>query len=193
MLPTAHLWAFLVTVYLVILIPGPSVMFVVSRGLALGRRAAIATVLGNCCGFGTQLILVSFGLGAVIASSDTVFEVLKLAGILTSGSVAPRRTRTAIREGFIVGVTNPKGLVIFTAILPPFIDRAQGHDTLQLLTLGAICIAIAFLSDSLWGIFSGTARHWFGRSPKRLERLSATGGVMLVGLGVGLAVTGNRR
>jgi len=80
MLPTAHLWEFLVTVYLVILIPGPSVMFVVSRGLALGRRAAIATVLGNCCGFGTQLILVSFGLGAVIASSDTVFEVLKLAG-----------------------------------------------------------------------------------------------------------------
>ncbi|HEX4036082.1 MAG TPA: LysE family translocator [Solirubrobacteraceae bacterium] len=212
MLPTGHFWEFLVTVYLVILIPGPSVMFVVSRGLALGRRAAISTVLGNCCGFATQLILVSFGLGAVIASSDTVFEVLKLAGaayvaylgiqkirhrhelagILTSGSIAPRRLRTAIREGFIVGVTNPKGLVIFTAILPPFIDRAQGHDTLQLLTLGAICIAIAFLSDSLWGIFSGTARHWFGRSPKRLERLSATGGVMLVGLGVGLAVTGNR-
>ncbi|HEY7966162.1 MAG TPA: LysE family translocator [Solirubrobacteraceae bacterium] len=213
MLPNAHLWEFLVTVYLVILIPGPSVMFVVSRGLALGRRAAISTVLGNCCGFATQLVLVSIGLGAVIAGSDTVFEVLKLcgaayiaflgiqkirhrrelAGLLSAGAVAPRRTRTAIREGFIVGVTNPKGLVIFTAILPPFIDRAQGHDTLQLLTLGAICIAIAFLSDSAWGIFSGTARHWFGRSPKRLEHLSAGGGVMLVGLGAWLALTGRSK
>jgi threonine/homoserine/homoserine lactone efflux protein len=211
-LPTAHLWEFLVTVYLVILIPGPSVMFVISRGLALGRRAALATVVGNCCGFATQLVLVSVGLGAVIARSDTVYTALRLcgaayiiylgiskirhrrelAGLLTPGAIAPRSKRTAIREGFIVGATNPKGLVIFTAILPPFIDRAQGHPTLQLLTLGAVCIAIAALSDGAWAIGSGTARHWLGRSPKHLERLSATGGVMLVGLGVGLAVTGRR-
>ena len=63
--------------------------------------------------------------------------------------------RTTIREGFIVGVTNPKGLIIFTAILPPFIDRAQGHATLQLLTLGAICIVIAMLSDGTWGLAFG--------------------------------------
>ena len=59
MLPTAHLLEFLLTVYVVILIPGPSVLFVVSRGLALGRRAALATVLGNGCGFAVQLVLVS--------------------------------------------------------------------------------------------------------------------------------------
>ena len=213
MLPTSHLWEFLVTVYIVILIPGPSVLFVVSRGLALGRRAALATVLGNCCGFTVQLVLVSVGLGAVIARSDTVFLVLKLcgaayliylgitkirdrkalAGMLGVGALAPRSTRTAIREGFTVGVTNPKGLIIFTAIVPPFIDRAHGDATLQLLTLGLICIAIAMLSDGAWGLLSGTARHWLGRSPKRLERLSATGGVMLVGLGVGLAVTGRSK
>jgi threonine/homoserine/homoserine lactone efflux protein len=212
-LPTAHLWEFLLTVYVVIVIPGPSVLFVVSRGLALGRRAALATVLGNCCGFTVQLVLVSFGLGAVIAGSDTVFEVLKLcgaaylvylgitkirhrkalAGLLGAGALAPRRTRTAIREGFTVGVTNPKGLIIFTAILPPFIDRSHGNATLQLLTLGAICILLAMLSDGAWGLASGSARHWLGRSPKRLERLSATGGVLLVGLGVGLAVTGRNK
>jgi threonine/homoserine/homoserine lactone efflux protein len=211
-LPTAHLWEFLLTVYVVILIPGPSVLFVVSRGLALGRRAALATVLGNGCGFAVQLVVVSFGLGAVIARSDTVFVLLKLcgaaylvylgitkirdrkalAGLLGVGALEPRRVRTAIREGFTVGVTNPKGLVIFTAILPPFIDRSHGHATLQLMTLGAICIAIALLSDGIWGLVSGSARHWLGRSPKRLERLSATGGVMLVGLGVGLAVTGRK-
>jgi threonine/homoserine/homoserine lactone efflux protein len=212
-LPSAHLWEFFLTVYVVILIPGPSVLFVVSRGLALGRRAALATVLGNCCGFAVQLVLVSVGLGAVIARSDTVFVVLKLcgaayliylgiskirdrkalAGLLGVGALAPRRVRTAIREGFTVGVTNPKGLIIFTAILPPFIERSQGHATLQLLTLGAICIAMAMVSDGAWGLASGSARQWLGRSPRRLERLSATGGVMLVGLGVGLAVTGRSK
>ena len=213
MLPTAHLWEFLVTVYAVIVIPGPSVLFVVSRGLALGRRAALTTVVGNCCGFAVQLVLVSFGLGAVIARSDTIFLVLKLcgaaylvylgitkirhrnelAGMLGVDALAPRSARTTIREGFTVGVTNPKGLIIYTAILPPFIDRTQGHATLQLLTLGAICIAMAMVSDGTWGLLSGSARHWLGRSPKRLARLSATGGVLLVGLGIGLAVTGRNK
>jgi threonine/homoserine/homoserine lactone efflux protein len=212
MLPTHHLLAFLLTVYVVILIPGPSVLFVVSRGLALGRRAALATVAGNGCGFALQLLLVSVGLGAIIARSDTVYEVLKLvgaaylvllgvrkirdrqelAGILGAGEIAPRSVRTTVREGFIVGATNPKGILIFTAILPQFIERSSGHATLQLLSLGAICIVIALLSDGLWAIGSGSARHWLGGSPRRLERLSAGGGVMLIGLGVGLALTGRR-
>ena len=212
MLPTAHLWEFLVTVYVVILIPGPSVLFVVSRGLALGRRAALATVAGNTLGLALQLALVAVGLGSVIARSDTVFLVLKLFGaayliylgiakirdrkalaaMLGAGVTAPRTTRRIIREGFTVGATNPKGLIIFTAILPQFIERSQGHTTLQLLTLGLICVVIAVLSDGVWAIGSGSARQWLGRSPRRLERLSATGGVMLVGLGVGLAVTGRK-
>jgi threonine/homoserine/homoserine lactone efflux protein len=212
MLPTRHLLEFLLTVYVVILIPGPSVLFVVSRGIALGRRAALATVLGNSSGFATQLALVSLGLGAIIARSDTVFVILKLlgaaylvylgvrnirdrkalAGLLRVRESEPKPLRRIIREGYIVGVTNPKGLIIFTAILPQFIERSHGHATLQLLTLGALCIGLAFLSDGAWGLGSGTARAWLGRSPKRLERLSATGGVMLVGLGVGLAVTGRQ-
>jgi threonine/homoserine/homoserine lactone efflux protein len=211
-LPAHHLVAFLVTVYVVILVPGPSVLFVVSRGLALGRRAALATVAGNSAGFAAQLILVAIGLGAVIARSDAVFVALKLFGAaylvflgvrkirdrralaaaLGVGAVGPRSVPRALREGFVVGATNPKGIVIFTAILPQFVDRSSGHETLQLLSLGVICIAIALASDSMWAIASGTARNWFGRSPRRLERLSATGGVMLIGLGVGLAVTGRR-
>jgi threonine/homoserine/homoserine lactone efflux protein len=115
-----------------------------------------------------------------------------LAGLLRVGERSPRRLGTIIREGFVVGVTNPKGLIIFTAILPQFIDRSQGHVTLQLLTLGAVAVALSMLSDAMWGIGSGSARAWLGRSPRRLERLSATGGVMLVGLGVGLAVTGRQ-
>jgi threonine/homoserine/homoserine lactone efflux protein len=213
LLPSRHLWEFLVTVYVVILIPGPSVIFVVSRGLALGRRAALATVLGNASGLALQLIAVAVGLGAVIASSDLVFEVLKLLGaaylvylgivkirdrralaaMLGVGALAQRPLRRILREGFVVGASNPKGFIIFTAILPQFIVPSQGHATLQLLTLGAICVAIAVLSDGAWALASGSARQWLGRSPRRLARLSATGGVMLVGLGVGLAVTGRSK
>jgi threonine/homoserine/homoserine lactone efflux protein len=212
MLPTRHLLEFLLTIYVVILIPGPSVLFIVSRGIALGRRAALATVLGNSSGFVVQLVFVSLGLGAIVARSDAVFVTLKLcgaaylvmlgvrnirdrralAGLLRVGERSPKRLGTIIREGFVVGVTNPKGLIIFTAILPQFIDRSQGHVTLQLLTLGAVAVALSMLSDAMWGIGSGSARAWLGRSPRRLERLSATGGVMLVGLGVGLAVTGRQ-
>jgi threonine/homoserine/homoserine lactone efflux protein len=158
------------------------------------------------------LILVVAGIGSALASSDAVFTGLKLvgaaylvvlgvrsirdrkalAGVLTNAAAAPRSTPRIVREGFVVGVTNPKALIIFTAVLPQFIDRSQGHQTLQLATLGLICVVIALLSDGAWAIASGTARRWLGRSPRRLERLSAGGGLTLIALGAGLAVTGRR-
>ena len=212
MLPTRHLPEFLLTVYVLILIPGPSVLFVISRGVALGRRAALATVLGNATGFALQLALVSVGVGAIVARSDAVFTVLKLCGaaylvflgirnirdrralaeVFGAGAVAPKSLGRIVREGFYVGATNPKGILIFTAVLPQFIDRSAGHVTVQLVLLGAICILIALLSDGAWAVASGTARAWLGRSSKRLEWLTAGGGVTLIGLGVGLAVTGQK-
>jgi threonine/homoserine/homoserine lactone efflux protein len=211
-LPTDHLLAFLVTIYVLIVIPGPSVLFTISRGVSLGRRAALATVLGNTSGLVAQLFLVAVGLGSVLASSDTVYTVIKLigaaylvllgirsirerkqlAGVLRSSSVAPRSVGRTIREGFIVGLTNPKGVLIFTAVLPQFIDRSKGHYTLQLLSLGLLCALVALLSDSTWAIASGTARAWLGRSPQRLERLSLGGGISLIALGAGLALTGRK-
>jgi len=211
-LPTRHFAEFLLTVYVLILIPGPSVLFVISRGVALGRRAALATVAGNATGFTLQLTLVSLGVGAIVARSDAVFTALKLAGaaylvllgvrnirdrkalakIFGPTEVAPKSIGRIVREGFFVGATNPKGILIFTAVLPQFIDRSQGHVSVQLASLGAICIAIALLSDGAWALASGTARQWLGSSPRRLERLSAGGGLMLIGLGVGLAVTGRK-
>jgi threonine/homoserine/homoserine lactone efflux protein len=211
-LPTRHFPEFLLTVYVLILIPGPSVLFVISRGVALGRRAALATVLGNACGFALQLVLVSIGIGAIVARSDAVFTAVKLAGaaylvflgvrnirdrrklaaIFGPADVAPKSLGRVVREGFFVGATNPKGVLIFTAVLPQFIDRSAGHVTAQLALLGAICIVIALLSDGAWAVASGTARQWLGSSPRRLARLSGAGGAMLIGLGVGLAVTGRK-
>ena len=213
MLPTHHLVAFLLTVYVLILIPGPSVLFVVSRGVALGRRAALATVGGNALGLVFQGTLVTIGIGSIVASSDAVFTTLKLIGAAylvylgvrnirerkalaevfsPAAAAAPKTLGRIVREGFFVGAANPKGVLIFTAVLPQFIDRSQGHDTLQLATLGAICVVIALLSDGAWAIASGTARQWLGRSSRRLETMSGVGGAMLVALGVGLAVTGRK-
>jgi threonine/homoserine/homoserine lactone efflux protein len=213
MLPTHHLIEFLLTIYIVILIPGPSVLFVVSRGVALGRRAALATVVGNATGLTLQLVLVAIGVGSLVARSDAVFTAVKLCGaayLVFLGvrnirqrkalarlfkpmqPAAPKPVRRIIREGFYVGATNPKGVLVFTAILPQFIDRAQGHVTMQVALLGAICIVIGFLSDAAWAFASGTAREWLGSSPRRLERMTGAGGAMLIALGFGLAVTGRR-
>jgi threonine/homoserine/homoserine lactone efflux protein len=212
-LPTSHLVAFLVTVYVLILIPGPSVLFIISRGVTLGRRAAFLSAVGNESGLMLQLVLVAVGVGAIVARSDAVFTALKLLGaaylvylgarnvrdrkrlaeIFGLTAASPKSLRRIVREGFLVGATNPKGILIFTAILPQFIDRSRGHVTAQLLTLGLICVLIALVSDGIWALASGTARHWLGRSNRRLELLSGTGGVMLIGLGVGLALTGRRK
>jgi threonine/homoserine/homoserine lactone efflux protein len=213
MLPTDHLPAFLLTIYVLILVPGPSVLFVVSRGVALGRRAALATVLGNTGGLAFQGALVCAGLGSLLARSDAVFTTLKLigaayliilgirtirdrghlAGALTGLDLKPRSASRILREGFVVGATNPKGLLIFTAVLPQFIEPARGHTTLQLATLAAICCVVAILSDGTWALASGTAREWLGRSPRRLRAMSAAGGITMMALGVALALTGRRR
>ncbi len=213
MLPTRHLLEFLLTIYVLILIPGPSVMFAISRGVALGRRAALISVLGNAGGLVLQLVLVVIGIGAIVASSDAVFTAVKLLGAaylvyLGARNIRQRKSlssaftqagvseakplRQTVREGFFVGATNPKGVLIFTAILPQFIDRSQGHVSLQLAFLGAICVVIGFLSDGAWALAAGSARQWFGRSPRRLERMTAAGGAMLIALGFGLAVTSRR-
>ena len=212
MLPADHLLEFLIAVYVLILVPGPSVLFVVSRGVALGRGAALATVIGNTAGLLFQLALVCVGLGSLLARSDAVFTTVKLigaaylvllgvrairgrkalSGALNPLAVAPRRTGRIVREGFAVGATNPKGVLMFTALVPQFIEPARGHATLQLATLGLICALIGLLSDSTWALASGTARQWLGRSPQRLERLSTAGGVTMIGVGAVLALSGRR-
>ena len=153
-MPTRHFAEFLVTVYVLILIPGPSVLFTVSRGVALGRRAALATVAGNAIGMALQgaggdrhrLDRGQLGRGVHGAEADRrgVSRVPRASGTFASVRRWPRCStrrgrrakslRRIVREGFFVGATNPKGVIIFTAVLPQFIDRSQGHVTLQLAT-----------------------------------------------------------
>jgi threonine/homoserine/homoserine lactone efflux protein len=207
--PGDHLLEFAITAFVLIVVPGPSVLFVVSRGVALGRRAALATVIGNTGGVMVQAILVALGLGALVERSDAVFTVVKLVGAaylvllgvrmlrnrhalarLHDATEVPKGTRRIVREGFVVGLTNPKAVIVFTVVLPQFADPSRGHVPLQLLVLGGLFLTIGVLSDSAWAIAAGTARTWIARSRGRLDAIAGAGGVVLIGLGLRLAVTG---
>lgn len=91
-----------------------------------------------------------------------------------------------------MGATNPKSLLLFGAILPQFVDPAAGRVPLQLLTLGLVCILIALVCDAAWAVLAAQARCWLGRSPRRLSALGGTSGIIMIGLGAQLALTGRR-
>jgi threonine/homoserine/homoserine lactone efflux protein len=211
MLPTGHLLAFALLSYALIVIPGPNVLFVISRALQLGRAAGLAAVLGGQIGVYAQVMAVAFGVGALVERSVAIFTVIKLAGAayliylgvqavrhrrsLSAALEAPviaKSTGRMLRDGFIVGVSNPKAMVFFAAVLPQFADRSAGHVPVQLLLLGAVFMAIALVSDSMWAIIAGTARSWFARSPRRLEMVGGTGGLVMIGIGASLALTGRK-
>jgi threonine/homoserine/homoserine lactone efflux protein len=206
--PASSLLAFSAAAFALIVVPGPSVLFVVSRALALGRRAALLTVVGNAAGAYVQVLCVALGLGAVVQRSILVYEGVKLAGaaylvflgvqairhrrdssFAADVAVLPRPPWRIVRDGFVVGVANPKVIVFFAAILPQFIDKGGAPAGVQMAVLGLIFVGIALVSDSTWGLMSGTARQWFAGRPKRAERLSAAGGTVMIGLGVRLALT----
>jgi threonine/homoserine/homoserine lactone efflux protein len=209
--PSSHLLAFTVTAFVIILIPGPSVLFTVSRAIVLGRVAGVATVAGNTVGAFTQVVAVAFGIGPLIERSIALFTVLKLAGagyLIFLGVQAIRHrhalaealgqqverksTARIVIDGFTVGVTNPKVIVFFSAILPQFVDRQAGHLPAQIIVLGAIFATIALLSDSGWALAAGTVRAWLSRSPRRLALLGGTGGLAMIAIGTRLAFTGRQ-
>jgi len=211
MLPTAHLAAFALLSFALIVIPGPNVLFVISRSLQLGRTAGVATALGGQIGVYAQVAAVAFGIGALVERSVAVFTVIKLAGaayLIYLGVQAVRHRRSLaealdavvvkkstlriLRDGFLVGVTNPKVVVFFAAVLPQFVDRGAGHVPLQMLLLGLVFIGIAVASDGTWALVAGTARAWLGRSPRRLELIGGAGGLAMIGIGASLAITGGK-
>lgn len=210
MVPASNLAAFALAAFVLIVIPGPSVLFVISRGVVLGRRAALATVLGNCAGVYVQVAAVALGIGVLVERSAAIYTTVKLVGAgylvwlgirtfrrrrllaATGAPVAAKSGRRILREGFVVGVTNPKAAVFFAAILPQFTDPAAGHVPLQMLVLGLVFVVIAMVCDGVWALVAGSAGQRLASSPRRLEAIGGAGGVVLVGLGLGLAVTGRK-
>lgn len=211
MMPADRLLAFAAMSFLLIVIPGPSVLFVIGRALAQGRRAALTTVAGNTLGACVLVVAVALGVGAVVERSVLVFTVLKLAGaayLVYLGVKAVRQRRSlqaaftgdgpahgglrTLWEGFAVGVANPKTMVFFAAVLPQFVDRNQGHVSAQMLLLGLVFNVIAVVFDSAWGLVAAGARSWFANSPRRLALVGGVGGLTMIGLGVTVAATGRK-
>jgi threonine/homoserine/homoserine lactone efflux protein len=213
MIPASHVLAFAAVVTVVIAIPGPSVLFTISRALTVGRRAALLTVIGNELGLCVQVAAVAFGVGAVVERSAQVITVIKLAGAVylvflgvqairhrrsmaeaLTARVTPVRPLRAIRDGFVVGVANPKTIVFLVVALPEFTTTAPGHLPVpaQMLILGVLFPVIALVLDSAWAAIAGTARQWLVGSPQRLALIGGTGGLVMIGLGVSIAATGRK-
>jgi threonine/homoserine/homoserine lactone efflux protein len=200
---------YIVAAMVIILAPGPSVLFVIARAIAWGRATAVFTVAGNVTGAFSLSVFVALGLGPVLERSEVAYVAVQWTGGLyliylgseaiwkrtvhaadmaNQGDVAPS-IRRSIRDGFWVGALNPKGVVFFAAVLPQFIDRERGSVTAQLIFLGGVFAILAFVSDGSWGVLAGTARNWLATDSKRLERLRATGGVIMILLGIQVLVS----
>lgn len=196
-----------------ILIPGPSVLFVVGRSLTLGRRGGLLSVVGNEIGVIPLILAVAFGIGALVSASLVVLTIIKVVGAAylaylgiqairhrydhstTGSSAGPQQVSgwRILRQGFMVGVSNPKTIVFLVAILPQFVDPGRGHVPWQLIELGLIFVLVALVCDSIWALIAGTARGWFATSAKRLSRLTGAGGGMMIGLSGVLLLTGHKR
>ena len=211
MLPTSHLLAFALISFALIIVPGPNVLFVISRSLMLGRAAGVGTAAGGQIGVYLQVVAVAFGVGALVERSVAIFTVIKLAGaaylvylgvqaIRHRGSLRealevaaqPRSLGRILGDGIAVGATNPKVIVFFAAVLPQFVNRSAGHVQVQMLLLGSVFLAIAVVCDSSWALAAGSARSWLARSPRRLEMVGGAGGLAMIGIGASLALTGRK-
>lgn len=195
---------YLIAAMIIILAPGPSVLFIIARAIAWGRATAVLSVLGNVSGSFVLSSLVALGVGPILERYEIAYIAVQWGGGLyliylgidairkrsvhatdmtNQGPIGPSPL-SSIRDGFWVGVLNPKAIVFFAAVLPQFVDIESDRVTQQLLFLGLTFCILAFISDGTWGLLAGTARNWLASSSSRLERLRAFGGTIMIILGV---------
>ena len=208
MINTQNLTQFVLASVAIILVPGPSVMFVIARAVAWGRMTAVITALGNALGMLLLSVFIAVGLGPLLQRSELLLIVVQVLGgiyLIYLGIDALRHRQAhaddmvkveevkpsnyqILRQGFTVGVLNPKALVFFSAVFPQFVDPAVGSITIQLLIFGAIFTALALMLDGTWGILVGSSRDWFVTSKSRLVTLRTIGGVVMMALGIGVII-----
>jgi threonine/homoserine/homoserine lactone efflux protein len=207
--PTALL-VFVLAGSVLVAIPGPNHLYIVTRGLSQGRAAGLASAAGVETGTLVYSAAAAAGLAALIASSALAFDAVRYLGAAylvflgvralrryqpprLDGSARPIPLRRVYAEGVLVNVLNPKVALFFVAFLPQFVDRSRGATALQTLLLGALFTLLAVLSDGGYVLLAGTLGRRLRKgaaSRRRLERLS---GGIYVGLGVGAALSGSRR
>ncbi|HWI72327.1 MAG TPA: LysE family translocator [Baekduia sp.] len=208
-MPSADtLVAFALVAAAFVAIPGPSNLYVIARGLQSGPGAAVAGAAGCATGALTYVAATAAGLSALIASSQLVFAGLHYAGaaylcwlgiaaLRSPAAEAPRATGNgslwrSYRQGALVELGNPKVALFFLALFPQFVHRGDGPTALQVVVLGAIFVALGFVSDSMYAMGSGRLSRWLARRPRRRRRQQRATGLLYLGLGGWAAASGGR-
>ncbi|MFM6967232.1 MAG: LysE family translocator [Rhodoluna sp.] len=207
-MPTlAAMITFIITALVIILIPGPSVVFAIGRTLALGRSSGLVTVVANAMGTSVWVVGTAFGLYGLVSALPWLLEVIKIGGVLYLGYLGYKTVRGAskqhanimnssdakkplgqiFREGFFVGLSNPKTAVFFTAVLPQFINP-DGNFVIQFLLLGGLFELIGVLSDAMYVLAAAAVRDWILNEPKRLHIIVSVGGFMILGVSIWLLI-----
>lgn len=199
---TATLGVFIVAALALLVVPGPSVLYLVTQSIAAGRRGGMAAMLGVQTAGAVHVLFAAAGLSAIIASSATAFAILKYAGAayliwmgarrllggesighVAAGADSTTSQRRLFRQGFIVNLLNPKSAIFFVAVLPQFVDRTRGAPWVQVLILGAIFLTIAVISDGAWVLCAGwVSTRLRSRRAQRIE--STLSGAVLIALGL---------
>jgi threonine/homoserine/homoserine lactone efflux protein len=211
MISGGQLLGFTLASMVLIVIPGPGVLFVVGRALSHGRRTALATAGGHAVGNYVVAACVAVGLGALLQRSVTVFVVVKVVGAAYlvwlgvqairhrksladafAAAAEPRQGWRALRDGVVVGITNPKSYILFGAVLPQFVNRGAGHVAGQMLVLALVSVLIGAVSDCGWGFAASAVRNWFASSPRRFALVGGAGGLAMIGVGVTVAIAGRK-
>jgi threonine/homoserine/homoserine lactone efflux protein len=184
--------------------PGPDILYVMSRGIAQGRQAALAAAAGFSLGNIVHTTFAVVGLSALLASSATAFQMVKYAGaiylvylgikmIRSTSALAPNQTKRPLslwvifRQSIVANVLNPKVAIFFLAFFPQFIEETRGGVALQMLCLGGIFVVLTFLGFGLVGYGSGAIGAWLQAKPRIGGRIGKLAGSVLILLGLRLA------
>jgi threonine/homoserine/homoserine lactone efflux protein len=187
-----------------LVVPGPSVLYIVTRSVSQGRRAGLISVLGVHVGSAVHVTAAALGLSALLASSATAFMIVKYLGAVylvwlgvqklrrsESGPVEqapPVRRSRLFTQGIVVNVLNPKTAIFFLAFLPQFVNPSRGPVALQIIVLGACFILLGIMSDGGYALLAGTLAGRIRRTRSARRRLDRASGVVYLGLGATAAL-----
>ena len=202
---------FLGAALVLLLIPGPAVLYIVARSIAQGRLAGFISDLGIHTATLVHVLAAALGLSALLASSALAFSIVKYAGAAyliwlglkkifgraedpaNGGALARHSYVRLFRDGFIVNLLNPKTALFFFAFLPQFVEPARGHLASQVAFLGLIFALLGFVTDGCYALVAGTAGQWLRRSRRYLVLERYISGTLFIGLGLTAVFAGNQR
>lgn len=208
MIELSQLLTFSLAAFILIVIPGPAVLFVIARSIEQGRLAGIVSVLGVSLGALGHTVAAAFGLSAILATSAVAFSVVKYLGALyliylgiqawrskgeNSAEITITRQPlwTIFRQGVIVNILNPKAALFFLAFLPQFVDPTRGVAWMQVMLLGFIFVAIALVSDSVYALLAGSFGRLLQNNPRLQKRQKQASGAIYIALGLTAAFSGS--